>query len=71
MGPPFPTSSTTLFVSGILGIGSILLNGTGASLGYGGAIPPMVAGWGPTVLLAVIALALAFRVRIQGLSGRA
>ena len=71
MGPPFPTSSTTLFVSGILGIGSILLNGTGASLGYGGAIPPMAAGWGPTVLLAGIALTLAFRVRIQGLRGRA
>lgn len=67
MGPPFPSSSTTLLVSGALGIGSTLLTGTGASLGYGGAIPPIVAGWGPTVLLAVIALGLAARVGGQGL----
>ncbi|MFT5442074.1 MAG: LPS export ABC transporter permease LptF/LPS export ABC transporter permease LptG [Myxococcota bacterium] len=66
MGPPFPTSSTTLLLSGALGVGSTLLNGTGASLGYGGAIPPMAAGWGPTLLLAVVALALAARVRAQG-----
>ncbi|MFT5696501.1 MAG: lipopolysaccharide export system permease protein, partial [Myxococcota bacterium] len=66
MGPPFPTSSTTLLLSGALGVGSTLLNGTGASLGYGGAISPMIAGWGPTLLLAVVALALAARVRAQG-----
>ncbi|MCP5044965.1 MAG: YjgP/YjgQ family permease [bacterium] len=66
MGPPFPASSTTLLMSGALGVGSVLLNGTGASLGYGGAIPPILAGWGPTALLACVAITLAARVRLQG-----
>lgn len=70
MGPPFASSSTTLFVSGVLGIGSVLLSGTGASLGYGGAISPMVAGWGPAVFLAIIAAILAARVGGQGFGKR-
>lgn len=66
MGPPFPTSSTTLLLSGGLGVGYVLLGGTGASLGYGGAIPPMLAGWGPTGILALLALGLAARLRGRG-----
>jgi len=65
MGPPFPTSATTLLVSGALGVGTTLMNGTGASLGYGGAVPPIVAGWGPTGILIVMALVLILRVRRQ------
>ncbi len=65
MGPPFPTSATTLLVSGALGVGTTLMNGTGASLGYGGAVPPLVAGWGPTGILLALALGLALRVRSQ------
>jgi len=66
MGPPFPASSTTLLVSGALGVGYVLMSGTGSSLGYGGAIPPLVAGWGPTIFLTSIAIGLAVRVRLQG-----
>ncbi|MCP4035893.1 MAG: LptF/LptG family permease, partial [bacterium] len=66
MGPPFPSSATTLLLSGALGIGSVLLSGTGASLGYGGAIPPMLAGWGPTGILALLAIGLAVRLRGRG-----
>jgi lipopolysaccharide export system permease protein len=66
MGPPFPTSATTLLLSGGLGVGYVLLGGTGASLGYGGAIPPMLAGWGPTGILALLALGLAARLRGRG-----
>lgn len=65
MGPPFPTSSTTLLVSGALGVGSVLMNGTGASLGYGGALPAWLAGWGPTLILTGLAVGLALRVRSQ------
>ncbi len=39
----------------------ILLTDTGAALGYGGAVPPVVGGWGATGLLAFVALALASR----------
>jgi lipopolysaccharide export system permease protein len=66
MGPPFPSSSTTLLLSGGLGVGYVLLGGTGASLGYGGAIPAMLAGWGPTVILALLALGLAVRLGGRG-----
>jgi lipopolysaccharide export system permease protein len=65
MGPPFPASSTTLLVSGALGVGTVLMNGTGASLGYGGAVPPIVAGWGPTVITIALALGLGLRVGSQ------
>lgn len=66
MGPPFPTSSTTLLVSGGLGVGYVLLGGTGASLGYGGAIPAVAAGWGPTVILSLLALGLGLRLAGEG-----
>ncbi|MBW2723527.1 MAG: LptF/LptG family permease [Deltaproteobacteria bacterium] len=66
MGPPFPTSSTTLLLSGGLGVGHVLLGGTGASLGYGGAIPPILAGWGPTGILALLAIGLAVRLSGRG-----
>ena len=66
MGPPFPTSSTTLLVSGGLGVGYVLLGGTGASLGYGGAIPAVAAGWGPTVILSLLALGLGLRLAGKG-----
>jgi LPS export ABC transporter permease LptF/LPS export ABC transporter permease LptG len=54
-GPPFPGPAQTLLVSGILGVGYILLTGVAASLGYGGAIPPVVSGWGPTLSYAGLA----------------
>ena len=62
--PEMPGPSTR---TSALGIGSTLLNGTGASLGYGGAVSPIIAGWGPTLLLAVIAAVLAARVGGQGM----
>lgn len=61
-GPPFPGPAQTLLVSGILGVCYVLLTGVGASLGYGGSVPPVVGGWGPTGLVAAIALWLAARL---------
>lgn len=61
-GPPFPGPAKTLLVSGILAVTYILLTGVGASFGYGGTLPPSVAGWGPTGVIAGIAGFLAMRV---------
>lgn len=61
-GPPFPGPAQTLLVSGIIGVSYVLLTGVGASLGYGGTIPPVVGGWGPTAIVAGIAGWLARRL---------
>lgn len=61
-GPPFPSPAKTLLVSGGLAVTYILLTGVGASLGYGGTLPPPIAGWGPTGVVAAIALYLAMRI---------
>jgi lipopolysaccharide export system permease protein len=60
-GPPFPSPALTLLTSSVLGVGHILLTGVCASLGYGGFLPPSLAGWAPSVGLAVLAGLLARR----------
>ena len=62
-GPPFPKPSQILVVSVAVGIGYMLLSAVGTSLGYGGAVAPVVAGWGPIGVLALVTLWLAVRVR--------
>jgi lipopolysaccharide export system permease protein len=62
-GPPFPGPALTLLVSGILGVGYMLLTGVSAALGYGEFLPPSFAGWGPTAGLVILASALAARHR--------
>ena len=49
-GPPFPGSAQTLLLSAVVGIGYILLTGVSRSLGYGGAMPPAIGGWGPILV---------------------
>jgi len=53
-GPPFPGPALTILVSGVLGVGHILLTGVCASLGYGGFLPPSLAGWAPSAGLAAL-----------------
>jgi lipopolysaccharide export system permease protein len=53
-GPPFPGTALTILVSIVLGVSYILLTGVGASLGYGGFLPPYTAGWGPPGLLVLL-----------------
>jgi lipopolysaccharide export system permease protein len=62
-GPPFPKPSHILVLSVAVGIGYMLLSAVGVSLGYGGAVGPAVAGWGPIAALALVTLWLAARVR--------
>jgi len=62
-GPPHPSSATTLVLSAIVAVAYVLLTGVGTSLGYGGAMPPWLAGSAPVVLFSAIALYLGLRLR--------
>lgn len=62
-GPPFPTPVHTLVASAVAGGGWVLLAAVGASLGYGGAVSPWLAGFGPVGVLGGAAAVLAARVR--------
>ncbi len=61
-GPPFPGPAQTLLLSAIVGIGYILLTGVSRSLGYGGALPPLIGGWGPILIFLVIAAFFGMRL---------
>jgi lipopolysaccharide export system permease protein len=61
-GPPFPAPAHTLLVSGILVVAHVLLTGIGTSLGYGGTLSPLVAGWTPTGAFAGLVAVLGARV---------
>jgi LPS export ABC transporter permease LptG len=67
-GPPHPGVSGTLVFSTIVAVSYVLLTGVGASLGYGGAIPPALAGTAPTVIFA--ALTVYYGHRLRGFGGR-
>ncbi|MBI3248223.1 MAG: LptF/LptG family permease [Deltaproteobacteria bacterium] len=60
-GPPFPPPAVTLLVTTVVGVGQVLLTGVCASLGYGGFLPPSIAGWLPSVGFVCVAGALARR----------
>ncbi len=60
-GPPFPGPAQTILMSSILGVGYILLTGVFASVGYGGFLPPILAGWAPALSLIVLIGILARR----------
>jgi lipopolysaccharide export LptBFGC system permease protein LptF len=62
-GPPFPTPVHTLVASAAAGGGWVLLAAAGAALGYGGALSPWLAGFGPVGVLGGAAAVLATRVR--------
>ncbi len=61
-GPPFPGPAQTLLLSGIVGVVYILFSGVSASLGYGGAVPPAVGGWGPVLLFGSVAAIFGVRL---------
>lgn len=62
-GPPFPGPAVTILTCSALGIGYILLTGVFTSLGYGGKLPPLLAGWGPVIFLTGLTLVLMLRGR--------
>jgi lipopolysaccharide export system permease protein len=70
-GPPHPSSATTLVLSAVVAVAYVLLTGVGTSLGYGGALPPWLAGWSPIALFSTLALYLGLRLRGFGQTLRA
>ena len=67
-GPPHPSSALTLMLSAVVAVAYVLLTGVGTSLGYGGAVAPLVAGWTPTLIFGVLAVYLGLRLRGFGQS---
>ena len=61
-GPPYPKTAAALVSSVAVGVGSLLLGDLAASLGYGGAIPPWLAGLAPTAIFAALSSWLALRL---------
>jgi len=61
-GPPFPGPAQTLLLSVVVGIGYILLTGVSRSLGYGGAMPPAIGGWGPVAIFLAVAAFFGLRL---------
>jgi lipopolysaccharide export system permease protein len=62
-GPPFPSSAVTLILSVAVAVAYTLFTGVGSSLGYGGALPPVLAGWASTGFFAAVVAGLALRLR--------
>lgn len=63
-GPPFPSSGLTLVLAGGLAVTYTLAAGSFASFGRGGAVPPWVGGWGPSLVVLVLLIGLVLRRRI-------
>ena len=61
-GPPFPGPAQTLLMSVLVGISYFLLTGVSRSLGYGGALPPAIGGWGPMLVFGSIVGFLGLRI---------
>lgn len=65
-GPPFPGPALTLLGGILLGVGYVLFTGVCAALGYGGTLPPAVAGWAPPLSLGLLAGWLAWCGTVSG-----
>lgn len=69
-GPPHPRPALSLVVSAVAAVTYVLASGVSASLGYGGVLPPWLAGWAPTAAFALAAAWLAWRLRGFGSGAR-
>ena len=62
-GPPFPRPVHTLVASAIIAVSHAFVTSFAASLGHGGSLSPWLAGWGPSLLFGLAALAMGLRLR--------
>ena len=62
-GPPFPRPVHTVIASGIIAVSYALATSFAGSMGYGGSLTPLLAGWGPPFLFGIVALGMGFRLR--------
>jgi lipopolysaccharide export system permease protein len=61
-GPPFPRPVHTLIASAIIAVSYALATSFAGSMGYGGSLSPLLAGWGPPLLFGTIALGMGYRL---------
>ncbi|MEZ4279956.1 MAG: LptF/LptG family permease [Myxococcota bacterium] len=64
-GPPFPRPVHTLIASAIIAVAHAFATSFAGSMGHGGTLSPWLAGWGPSILFAIAALAMGIRHRIR------
>jgi len=62
-GPPFPRPVHTLIACAIIAVTHALATSFAGSMGYGGTIDPLLAGWGPSLLFGVVAAGMGYRLR--------
>ena len=62
-GPPFPRPVHTLIACAIIAVAHALATSFSGSMGYGGTLDPVLAGWGPSVLFGAVAAGMGFRLR--------
>jgi lipopolysaccharide export system permease protein len=63
-GPPFPSSALTLVLAGVLAVGYTVSAGAFSSFARGGALPPWVGGWGPSLVVTIALIGMAWRNRV-------
>lgn len=64
-GPPFPRPVQMLIASALIAVLHAIATSLAGSMGQGGTLPPWLAGWGPSLLFAGVALAMGIRQRIR------
>ncbi len=62
-GPPFPRPVHTLIACAIIAVSHALATSFSGSMGYGGTLDPVIAGWGPSLLFGLIAIGMGLRLR--------
>ena len=64
-GPPFPRPVQTLIASAIIAVAHAFTTSFAGSMGHGGTLSPWLAGWGPSLVSAIAALAMGIRHGIR------
>ncbi len=62
-GPPFPRPVHTLIACAVIAVAHALLTSFAGSMGYGGTLDPMWAGWAPSLVFGLVAFAMGWRMR--------
>ena len=62
-GPPFPRPVHTLIACAIIAVSHALATSFSGSMGYGGNLDPILAGWGPSVFFGAVAMGMGLRLR--------
>ena len=64
-GPPFPRPVHTLIACAIIAVSHALATSFSGSMGYGGTLDPLVAGWAPSMIFGAAAVGMGIRLRLK------